>query len=175
MLGFSVLFILQACIGFPPKVLHKGFAFPSLQAQRFLHQDLLHLLWTNSEPGWAASLTSFKPCLCRERGKRPILTCSGHISLLGGSKAGCQQHFCCQPASELKAQAGQKSCCPSSSGAWATGVGSSSSNGSASRGCSHQCSGDTGCGTACFPGREGKGCPKALSGHESISTSRIMS
>ena len=67
-----------------------------------------------------------------------------------------------QPGSETQAQAGQESCCPGSSGALATGV-SGGSNGSASRR------------TSCFPGREGKGCLKALSGSKRISTSEILS
>lgn len=145
----------------PPKALHRGVHFPPSKPKvPPLHQDLLHLLWTI--PSQRGQHPSPPPSLW-ERGKRPPLTCYSHISLLWGGET---DHQPCaashQPASELEAQAGKKSSCSSPSGARAAGVGSSSA-GSASGGCSPHCSGDTGCGTACFPGREGKGCLKALS------------
>ena len=88
---------------FPPQKLYTRVWISPLPSPRvpLLHEDLLHLLWTI--PSQGGQHPSPPPSLW-ERGRRPPLTCSRHVSLLQGSEAFCQQHFCCQPPTCLRAE-----------------------------------------------------------------------
>lgn len=163
MLSSCVLLTLWACTGPPPKALHRGVHFPPSKPKvPPLHQDLLHLLWTI--PSQSGQHPSPPPSLWEREARGHLSPAAATFPCYGAARQTTSSTCAAshQPASELKAQAGKKSSCSAPSGARAAGVGSGSA-GSASGGCSHQCSGGTGCGTARFPGREGEGCLRALS------------